>query len=350
MIDPDAQFAFSLLPGAKFNKPDVRFFTWQAIQNVLTRYEERTEKDGPAFMPTEFEIPKDSKAKQPIRCIAHSKYVSLAVIDFDGGKTIAQAMELFKEYEFILYTSFSHGPALDKFRMVIPLKKPVPGDRWVMAWRHLESMAPGLDPQCKDAPRLYFLPSCRPGALRFTHLNEGKLLRLDTSDRPPAPSELVGQPKKATSVPMSQPATVKTIHPDGTVTEHVRAGVGNWSPEWDQGILKQLIPTYGSPLKIVGLHMRYPCPINDHPKKPDCSEFPFSITDAGVWHCFRCSPIGQADDTGDGGASGNAYGLAKMLLGLDGAKDLLREVQKEQDYERKGPEENFKLTWGKRRV
>jgi hypothetical protein len=350
MIDPDARFAFSLIGHARDNKPLVREFSWKAIQNLLTRYEEREEKNGPAFIPTHFEIPEDSTAKQPIRCIAHSKKVSLAVVDFDGGKTISEAMKIYADYEYIIYSSHSHGPSLDKFRLVIPLKKPVPGDKWIMAWRHLESMAPGLDTQCKDASRLYFLPSCRPGALRFTHLNEGKLLRLDTSDRPPAPSELVGQPKKATSVPMSQPATVKTIHPDGTVTEHVRAGVGNWSPEWDQGILKQLIPTYGSPLKIVGLHMRYPCPINDHPKKPDCSEFPFSITDAGVWHCFRCSPIGQADDTGDGGASGNAYGLAKMLLGLDGAKDLLREVQKEQDYERKGPEENFKLTWGKRRV
>ena len=350
MIDPEARFAFSLIQGARHNKPAVRDFSWKAIQKILTRYEERDEKDGQAFMPTHFEIPEDSAADQPIRCIKHSKYVSLAVIDFDGGKTIAQAMELFKEYEFILYTSFSHGSALDKFRMVIPLKKPIPGDKWIMAWRHLESMAPGLDTQCKDASRLYFLPSCRRGALRFTHLNEGKLLRLETKDRPPAASELVGQPKKATSVPLSQPATVKTINSDGTVSVHVRAGVGNWSPAWDQGILKQLIPTYGSPLKIVGLHMRYPCPINEPPDNPDCSKYPFSITDDGVWHCFRCSPSGRPDDDGDGGASGNAYGLAKMLLGLDGAKDLLQEVQKEQDYERKGPEENFKLTWGKRRV
>ncbi len=343
MIDPDARFAFSMIQAAQDRWPLVREFSWRGLQNILTTYEERDDKNGPAFIPAEFEDPENSD-ERPRRCLEHVKKVSLAVVDFDGGRTIKEAMDMFREYEFILYTSHSHSLSKDKFRLVIPLERPVSGADWIMAWRHLETLAPGLDTQCKDASRLYFRPSCRPGGLRETHLNEGKLLRLDTSPRPPAASELTKQ--RATKVSLSQPHQVRRLNPDGTVTEYTRAGVGDWKPEWDMEIIKRLVPTYGSPLKIVGDNERYPCPINDHPDQADCSKYPFSIRANGVWHCFRCSPSGTTDDLGDGGAKGNGYGLAKMVLGVEGAKALLAEIQEAAGDTREP--EDIKITWGKR--
>ena len=52
----------------------------------------------------------------------------LLILDYDGGVTLDEIIQRFKDYEFVYYTSFSHlyDGVTEKFRIILPFHKPIP--------------------------------------------------------------------------------------------------------------------------------------------------------------------------------------------------------------------------------
>ncbi len=88
--------------------------------------------------------------------------VSCLVLDVDDGDPDA-AFAPWPGALAVMHTTWSHRPEAPRFRLVLPLARPVPADRWGLAWAWAAARAPGADPACKDPSRLYFRPAL-PGA------------------------------------------------------------------------------------------------------------------------------------------------------------------------------------------
>jgi|GEM_PF-1875116 len=99
------------------------------------------------------------------------------VLDFDGGLSIQDAKERFKEYAYVAYTSHSHmrEGGIEKFRLIIQLTSPIQthmtvsengavqrlGD-WFFVQSSLTDFAKAADPKSFESNTMYFLPSCHP--------------------------------------------------------------------------------------------------------------------------------------------------------------------------------------------
>lgn len=61
--------------------------------------------------------------------------VSCLVYDIDDGIAPFSSWQLFAQYKCIVHTSFSHKPHHHKYRVIMPLKKPVLVRDWQQFWR-----------------------------------------------------------------------------------------------------------------------------------------------------------------------------------------------------------------------
>lgn len=126
----------------------------------LFAYDIRTDKDGALFAPAEF---------KGNRCKKNVERVHMLVFDIDEGAPYIPLYNKFA-YDWITYTTFSHITDKPKWRLVIPLKRAIPGNEWRYAykamvdlWKKLYPDHPNaLDASCKDQSRMYYLPSCHP--------------------------------------------------------------------------------------------------------------------------------------------------------------------------------------------
>jgi hypothetical protein len=101
------------------------------------------------------------------------------VLDYDTGKTDLQAAfdfwswEAFKEFRKVpfttaclVHTSFSHTPEKPKFRVVMPLSRPVDAKEFEAIWAYVADLAEKagheLDQACKDPSRMWFFPAGKP--------------------------------------------------------------------------------------------------------------------------------------------------------------------------------------------
>ncbi len=93
---------------------------------------------------------------------------------------------------WIGHTTWSHGPDSPRWRLVIPLAKPVGAASWSEVWyRARAAFCPEADPACKDPGRAYWLPSCRVSASPQSVYHPGPLLdSANLLGRPNASSDL----------------------------------------------------------------------------------------------------------------------------------------------------------------
>jgi hypothetical protein len=96
--------------------------------------------------------------------------VHAVVLDYDGkpeAVSIERAQEVWGVFEHVIYTTFQHTPDKPRFRVVLPLTRPVTTDefRRVWAWVHrfASERGVGFDP-LSDPGRIYYIPTRRPGA------------------------------------------------------------------------------------------------------------------------------------------------------------------------------------------
>ena len=176
------------------NTQDFYSVTWEHFINRMSNHDIRNQKDGPAFSAVQYatEVTKDFKFKEWIyypksnrqkgmvfinnkgetritdleyritRANVNVVSVSMVVMDFDQG-SIADIHEKLKEVNHLIYTTFSHSLRVAKFRLIIPLKTPVPVSQYREVWEQVNILTGGIaDQSCKDPARLHFLPSCPP--------------------------------------------------------------------------------------------------------------------------------------------------------------------------------------------
>ena len=130
---------------------------------------------------------------------ARARAMFLLVLDYDEGMAIEEAVERFKQYEFVLYSSWSHqhekhsNPPCDRFRVVFPLACTISKDQWKddkdtagVAYG-LEPFAGPVDPQCKAFVQCYTLPAHRHGDTPVFIHNPGELLDITDWESTPKP-------------------------------------------------------------------------------------------------------------------------------------------------------------------
>ena len=186
------------------NQPKTSTVSWDKLAERLTRHAERDNKDGPLFSPVTY-APGATRGNGGVTTI------NLAVGDFDHGEDWATVKEQLQVYQYVAYSTHSFTPEDCRFRVVIPLSAPVPKADWqgMKARIDYHVFRQGADPVAKDPARLYYLPSCPPGGLRFAEHHDGKWL----------------DPFSLPSAPNSRP-----LPPDGDGSEHAEVADGIFMP------------------------------------------------------------------------------------------------------------------------
>lgn len=78
---------------------------------------------------------------------------------------------------YVCYSTHGHTDAKPKIRIIGPLLAPVPGKEWLSVWRAIVDTYTGKtsDESCKDSSRMYYAPSCKPGAVPVFDFGPGDL-------------------------------------------------------------------------------------------------------------------------------------------------------------------------------
>lgn len=84
--------------------------------------------------------------------------VSCLVADYDDGTEYEEALEHWSDIaECIMHTTWSHTKAHHKFRVILPLVKPLKRDNFHRAWHWLyETSEQKIDKACKDPSRIFY--------------------------------------------------------------------------------------------------------------------------------------------------------------------------------------------------
>jgi len=163
----DQTFSFSLFNRQTDNSPKLKSLSWRGIcellaERRLTSGTSDGDKDGPAFSGATYPPGKTRRN-------ANVQSVSLAILDFDDSTPLSELESIVSRLNdgrgtaAIFYSTFSHDPqnGLEKYRLVMPLATPVPGEQWPTTWGRLTAAFGGKpDTKAKDASRMHFLPSC----------------------------------------------------------------------------------------------------------------------------------------------------------------------------------------------
>ena len=85
--------------------------------------------------------------------------LSALVLDFDGGKEIAEATAEFEDWLHVVHTTWSHTPERPKFRLVLPLAAPVLAADWSSVWAWADARCGhAADPAMKGRGANFALP------------------------------------------------------------------------------------------------------------------------------------------------------------------------------------------------
>jgi len=182
------------------------YTTWEYIkQYFLTEHINVREKsDVPLFNLVKYKDVNDLNAnlytydsqtfsKCALRVKDNILQVEALVIDYDGGLPIADAIERFKDYEYVGYTSYSHrlDPKVDKYRLIFQLLRPIPAqyckdskntsttlNEYYQLIDSLKEFAGPCDQIIQNPNQIYYIPACPVSRLRFAKRwhNPGKPL------------------------------------------------------------------------------------------------------------------------------------------------------------------------------
>jgi hypothetical protein len=153
----DRQFIVSLFNNKFDNKPKEKLFAIDNFIKHLQCPDVRSVKDGLLWCPARYR--NDHRAK--INVIE----LSILELDIDNGATLAEALDPFKKlgYFTLYHTTFSHTQEHHKFRIIVPLSKPIPSDQFIYLYYWANKLVGKVvDPQSKDESRMFYLPSHQP--------------------------------------------------------------------------------------------------------------------------------------------------------------------------------------------
>lgn len=180
--------ALSFFASLTQTTPDRCDGTWAELRDRLLRHQERRGKGGPLFSPAVF---REGTGREN----AHVEAVALAVLDIDDGhpfETVRAGLER-RGLAFVAYTTHSHqqdkynakgkviaGPK-ERYRVAVPFSRPVSASEWEDLFPAIAALlADGhTDPKANDPSRVYYFPTCEPGAPRWAESGDGAPLDPD---------------------------------------------------------------------------------------------------------------------------------------------------------------------------
>lgn len=134
--------------------------SWSQLVARLMDHDYRDEKDGPLWAPV---VVADRARRTNESVVA----VTCMVLDYDCGVDLDEALVPIIDAGLacVAHSSHRHSPDHPKFRLVVPFSRPVPAAEWPEVWEVLHAMlGPRSDVACKNASRIYYLPSCPAGS------------------------------------------------------------------------------------------------------------------------------------------------------------------------------------------
>ena len=183
---PADEFTFqcSLFKNKKDNKPRFRAAKWPEVVKAFTAHLERNDKDGQLWSPAIY-------GNGSARGNAGVEFLTAGCGDFDDGVAYEEVKDRLTSYEYVGHSTFSHTPDDPHFRVIIPFAAPVPKSDWPKIKARIDEhiFRVANDQAVNDPARIYYLPSCPPGAERFSEHHEGEWLdpySLPESSRPEA--------------------------------------------------------------------------------------------------------------------------------------------------------------------
>jgi hypothetical protein len=177
-----------------------RVLEWEALFARFERVEPfRGQDEHPGWSPAKF-----SPCR---RGLENVKSVFAVCLDYDGGEPIDAARAAWLGYRGFLHTTRKHTSDAHRFRVILPLVRPVSPYEFAALWRRVNAHAGGrLDPSPKDPSRFWFVPGAgdHEGAEYRSERWEGALLD---------PDEWLCKPEPA------QPQAQRSVHEDATALE-----------------------------------------------------------------------------------------------------------------------------------
>ena len=142
----------------------------------------------PMFIPVSFKPESEWRTKTTVkngkvietgyRISENVDKINFAVIDCDKEGVYEKAIDLFKQFKYLAYPTYSYSKAKPyKYRIIFPLEKPLKIDRWKKVFGNMVQ-AIGCD-NINDIIRGYYLPSAPLNGLIKTATiieNKGRLL------------------------------------------------------------------------------------------------------------------------------------------------------------------------------
>lgn len=175
---------------AEDNDPKQADFTWESFAATLGPHEYRPGGSTPEESQKLKELcPCFSPAEYPPGTLRGKKNVLrvwMLVLDVDhiDEATAQWVVGRLREMNLaaVVYSSWSHARDPWRFRVVIPLDRPVPGPEWSGFWARAITLFNSVcDKRCKDASRIYFGPFAPIGTehLNFYYVYQGAELPVD---------------------------------------------------------------------------------------------------------------------------------------------------------------------------
>jgi replicative DNA helicase len=166
--------------------------TWEMLFGELSRVAPfRGDSEHPGWSAAVFEG--DQRAKAGVL------QVTAAVLDYDGTASIARALETWAGHLGLLHTTRKHRDEAPRFRVVLPLRRPVSAFEWDHMWQRLQEHCDGAsDPAAKDASRFWYVPGIVDGGEFASKRLDGAALDPDVWLRKP----LKAQPSRPTTAPV----------------------------------------------------------------------------------------------------------------------------------------------------
>ena len=183
---PD-QLAISLFsaPATTSIRPTRLELTWPELVERFSTHERRRTKDGRGWSGATYKT-------GTTRANANVVAWSVAAGDFDHV-SIDDYLELRERLTdrglaFLLYSTYRSAETDFRFRVAIPLTKPVPAERYPEVWRRIDGHLFGgkNDPNTKDASRMLYTPAAPEDVPTVAESYDG--LALDWEKLPAAPS------------------------------------------------------------------------------------------------------------------------------------------------------------------
>lgn len=142
--------------------------SWEQLSTLLMRSKETKRKDHRALWSPVIYQPGTTRGNANV----HS--VTCLVVDMDGEAFDYARLD---GLEYHAYTTWSHRPNDSHWHLVLPLKTPVPAEKWLSVWTRLhEKINIVGDPATKDPARIFYLPQHPKGMFPARLIQHGERL------------------------------------------------------------------------------------------------------------------------------------------------------------------------------